>query len=80
MILGKTARAMDRIAVPLTRFMDIIGQSILALMALLITLDVILRYFFSRPIKGSYELIEFMMVMLVFLGLAYTQTDRKSVV
>jgi tripartite ATP-independent transporter DctM subunit len=48
-------------------------------MVLLITLDVVLRYFFNRPIKGSYELVEFMMVLVVFLGLAYTQTKKGHV-
>jgi len=42
----------------------------------LITIDVILRYFFNRPIAGSYELIEFMMVFVVFLGLSYTQIRK----
>jgi tripartite ATP-independent transporter DctM subunit len=59
--------------------MDRIGRGILALMVLLITADVILRYFFNRPIKGSYELIEFMMATLVFLGLAYTQTKKGHI-
>jgi len=79
MALENITRALDRVAVPLSRFMDIIGRAILALMVLLITLDVILRYFFNRPIKGSYELIEFMMVTLVFLGLAYTQTQKGHI-
>lgn len=79
MALESTTRVLDRVAVPLSRFMDIIGRAILALMVLLITLDVILRYFFNRPIKGSYELIEFMMVTLVFLGLAYTQTQKGHI-
>ncbi len=79
MFFEKTAQALDRVAVPLSRTMDRIGRGILGLMVLLITLDVVLRYFFNRPIKGSYELIEFMMVALVFLGLAYTQTKKGHI-
>jgi tripartite ATP-independent transporter DctM subunit len=79
MSLETTARALDKIAVPLSRFLDQIGRAILALMVLLITTDVILRYFFNRPIKGSYELIEFMMVTLVFFGLAFTQTKKGHI-
>lgn len=79
MSLENAARALDRVVVPLSRLMDRIGRGILALMVLLITLDVVLRYFLNRPIKGSYELIEFMMATLVFLGLAYTQTKKGHI-
>jgi len=48
-------------------------------MVLLITSDVVLRYFFNRPIRGSYELVQFMLVLIVFLGLAYTQTKKGHV-
>jgi tripartite ATP-independent transporter DctM subunit len=48
-------------------------------MVILITLDVALRYFFNRPVKGSYELVEFMLVTIVCLGLAYTQTKKGHV-
>ena len=54
----------------------IIARVVVALMVALITSDVVLRYFFNRPIAGSYELIEFMMVFVVFLGLAYTQVRK----
>lgn len=63
----------------MSRIADSVGRVVLALMVLLVTLDVVLRYFFNRPIKGSYELIEFMMVLVVFLGLAYTQTKKGHV-
>lgn len=79
MSLENAAQTLDRFAVPLSRFMDRIRMGILALMVLLITADVVLRYFFNRPIKGSYELVEFMMVALVFLGLAYTQVEKGHI-
>ena len=58
---------------------DRAGRVVLALMMLHITVDVVLRYFFNRPIKGSYEVVEFMLVLLVYLGLAYTQTKKGHV-
>ena len=70
---------MEKTTHPLSRIADSVGRVVLALMVLLVTLDVVLRYFFNRPIKGSYELIEFMMVLVVFLGLAYTQTKKGHV-
>jgi TRAP-type C4-dicarboxylate transport system permease small subunit len=79
MILENSARSLERVANPLSRIADSVGRVILVLMVLLITLDVVLRYFLNRPIKGSYELVEFMLAMIVFLGLAYMQTKKGHV-
>lgn len=79
MILDKASRALGNAVNPLSRVVDSAGRAMLALMVILIITDVVQRYFFNRPIKGSYELVEFMLVMLVFLGLAYTQTKKGHV-
>ena len=77
--MGKIAGTIERVTNPVSRIADGLARVVLALMVLLITLDVVLRYFFNRPIKGSYELVEFMMAVLVYLGLAYTQTAKGHV-
>jgi len=41
--------------------------------------DVILRYFFNKPIKGVYSITEVMLITVVFLGLAYTQSEKGHV-
>jgi TRAP-type C4-dicarboxylate transport system permease small subunit len=41
--------------------------------------DVLLRYFFDKPIKGVYSITEVMLIMVVFLGLAYTQSEKGHV-
>ena len=79
MILESSVRSLERFANPLSRIADSAGRVILALMVLLITSDVVLRYFFNRPIKGSYELVQFMLALLVFLGLAFMQTKKGHV-
>ena len=79
MLLENSVRSLERFANPVSRLADSVGRVILALMVLLITLDVVLRYFFNRPIKGSYELVQFLLVLLVFLGLAYIQTKKGHV-
>lgn len=79
MTVERAGRFLEKTTHPLSRIADSVGRVVLALMVLLVTLDVVLRYFFNRPIKGSYELIEFMMVLVVFLGLAYTQTKKGHV-
>jgi len=40
-------------------------------MMFLTATDVILRYIFNRPISGAYEVIEYMMAILIPFGLAY---------
>jgi len=39
----------------------------------LISSDVVGRFFFHRPVMGTYELGQMFMVCMVFLGLSYTQ-------
>jgi TRAP-type C4-dicarboxylate transport system permease small subunit len=46
------------------------GAVLIALMGYTV-LDVILRYGFGRPFSGSFELTEFAMSVIVFLGIAY---------
>jgi tripartite ATP-independent transporter DctM subunit len=77
--MNSAAHAIERIVSPLSRIAESAGRVVLAVMVLLITVDVVLRYFFNRPIKGSYELIEFMLVFIVFTGLAYTQTKTGHI-
>jgi tripartite ATP-independent transporter DctM subunit len=75
----KLVRILERICNPLSRAMDVGGRIVLAAMVIMITADVILRYAFNRPIKGSFELIELMLVVITFMGLAYTQLKRGHV-
>lgn len=44
-----------------------------------ITADVFGRYLFSQPIPGTYEISEMLMVLVVFLGLAYTQAEGSHI-
>ena len=43
-------------------------------MMLLTTVDVTCRYLFNNPISGAVELNEYLIVLITFLGLAYTQS------
>ena len=51
----------------------------LAAMMFLTAADVILRYSFNKPILGSYELIQFMMLITVTVGLACCGLGRGHV-
>jgi TRAP-type C4-dicarboxylate transport system permease small subunit len=52
----------------------ICGAGCMLGLVFLIVTDVGLRYLFNRPIVSSYELIMFMMVIVVFSALSYTAT------
>jgi TRAP-type C4-dicarboxylate transport system permease small subunit len=49
------------------------------IMMLLTTVDVVLRYIFNSPIIGAFEVSEFMMVIIVFFSMAYTQYRKGHV-
>lgn len=48
------------------------------LLMLYIVLDVILRYF-DRPLLGTPEMVELIMVVIVFSGIAYTDVQRGHI-
>lgn len=61
-------RAIDKTV----RVLNYIGMAILFALMCLVTVDVVLRYVFNRPIKGGIELNELGLAVIVFLGLSYT--------
>jgi len=55
-------------------------SAVLILFIMMVTVvDVVLRYIFKTPLKGSYEFCEIFFLSSVFLGLAYTQSFRGHV-
>ena len=69
--LSKTVAFLAKVLEPGTRWIHSVGMAILAIMMFLTAADVILRYVFNRPIPGSFELQEFMMGILVAMGIGY---------
>jgi TRAP-type C4-dicarboxylate transport system permease small subunit len=63
----------------LTTVLNVVVCLVLFGMMILTALDVILRYLFNSPILGVLEITEFMMVVIVFFSLAYTQSAKKHV-
>jgi len=78
-MMEKCAQYIDRILVPVSRVVNGVGSAMLMGMVLLMAVNVILRYLFRWPIKGTVELEEFMLVVVVFLGLAYTAVEKRHV-
>lgn len=61
---------MEKVLYPVSRLLNYVGIGSLSLLMLLVTIHVIGRYLLGLPIPGSVELIELLMVLVVFLGLA----------
>ncbi len=74
-ICRKIAHIIHRIS---NVFAWISGISLFA-MALLTFFDVFGRYVFNKPIKGTQEIVELMMVIVVYYGLAYATHLRKHI-
>lgn len=54
-------------------------MAVLMGMVLLVTVDVVGRYFFDKPIDGSTDIIEIMMIIMVYSSFAYGSTKNKHV-
>jgi TRAP-type C4-dicarboxylate transport system permease small subunit len=61
------------------RWLNNIGMGFIALLMILITLDVLLRWIANRPIKGVNELSELTMLLVVFLTIGFTQLTKANV-
>ena len=68
----KSANKTEAVIHAVSNWLNIAGASILSILMFLTVVDVSLRYFFNRPLRGTYELTELMMVAIVVLGLGYT--------
>lgn len=51
----------------------------IVVMMLLITVDVLLRKFFSSPINGSYEIVECLLMVVVFSSFSFSQMRKGHV-
>jgi len=63
----------------LEKVLAYISLAIASIVMLMITADVMMRYLFRKPIIGVFELSEFAMVGIVFLGVAYVQSIKGHV-
>lgn len=84
MRLDKAAHWVERFVFPLNGLVHKLALGILLLMMFLTVGDVIGRYLvgrlpFFQPIPGTFELTEFMLVLIVFAALGYTQVRRGHI-
>jgi tripartite ATP-independent transporter DctM subunit len=56
-----------------------IGSWAIAVIMLLTFCDVILRYFFNSPIRGSFEISTYLMVIVISLNLSYCAVEKTHI-
>lgn len=61
------------------RWANLVGVFMILGMMFLTATDVALRYFFSAPITGTVEMVEFLLVITIFFGLAHTQRTGGNI-
>jgi len=71
MRLNKNIHAIKRVVGLLARIINYVAAVVLLLMMLITAADVLLRYIFNRPISGTWELVSYMMAVMVGFGLSY---------
>jgi TRAP-type C4-dicarboxylate transport system permease small subunit len=77
--MSKLLRYLERVVAPTTRVLSGIGAVAIMVMMLLIVVDVLFRSLFNLPIKGAHEIIELMVIMAVFLAIAYVQHQKSNI-
>ena len=64
---------------PAIRYLNAAGACTSLLMVILVTAHVLSRALFNKPLVGTVELEELMIVILVFCGIAYTKITRSHI-
>jgi TRAP-type C4-dicarboxylate transport system permease small subunit len=57
-----------------------LASAALVILMLVTLLDVFLRYVFNSPVRGSYDLVETMLVVFVFHGMSTAFLQRRNIV
>ena len=63
----------------LSSTLSYLGAFSLFTMMCLTTVDVVGRYLFNRPITGAFELTEYLVLILIFSFIGYTQSQKGHV-
>lgn len=79
MLSKETIGRLDIVAGNLTKGLAYIGAYFIFFLMLLIALHVLTRYLFDMPIPGAVDLIQFAMVIIVFLGFGQVAHTRANI-
>jgi TRAP-type C4-dicarboxylate transport system permease small subunit len=78
-LLGKIGRILDRLIVKMSNVGAAIGVVVIIIMIFLVTLSVLLRYIFMIGLPFTTEYSEYLLLILVYMGLAYTTIKEKHI-
>ena len=79
MWLRETSDSMERWLAPLVSVIGKIGTSVIALMMLITIADIVGRRVFNQPLSGTYELSQFMLVIVVFFSIVHCEFQRGHI-
>ncbi len=68
-VFGKTLRALSGIASTIAIGANAVGTLVVLGLVLIVNFDVVARGLFNAPFRGAYEVVQFSMVLIVFLQL-----------
>lgn len=71
--------ALEKICGFIARILLVIGAGILSAMMFLTMTDVVLRYAFGRPISGAFEMIQYMMAIVIPFGIVFCAHEKSHV-
>ena len=77
--LKKISVKLEKYMAKINRICNVVANFTLVCMMLLVVVDVFGRYIIKKPITGSTEIIELMLVIIVFLSLANTESVNGNV-
>ncbi len=62
------------------RLLSVVACGLIAIMVLVVAINVVGRLLFNQPLLGTVELVELMMVIVVFFAMSYTAVKRGHVI
>jgi TRAP-type C4-dicarboxylate transport system permease small subunit len=79
-LLSKVATKIEKIIHGTSVMGGRAGGILLALMVVLIAINVVGRYAFNHPLKGDVDFIEELMVLMIFLSIAFCAAQKRHIV
>lgn len=78
-VIKKISKGLDKLGI-FSKWVNMISLIAVFAMTILTTIDVICRYFLHNSIVGIYEFTAAIMILVVYLGIAYAQQEKAHVV
>jgi len=72
-------RRLEKIVRPVSRISNYVSLALLGIMPLPVFFDVLARFLFKGAVPGTIEIEGFMLLIIVFLGLAFTQISEGHI-